>query len=142
MKNNLKFNTFGLLLFIIVMLPNILWFIFPPQNDILRNESLTPITDTIAGIFQIILVGCLCFVNKKYVKKYDLLSLICVAVYFLFWALYYCGIVNSVVIFGLCIFPCLSFIFYEIRIKNWFALIATIIFSVLHLVYGIKNFLI
>ena len=138
---NLKFNIFGLLLFVIVMLPNIFWFIFPPPNDVLRKESLTPIIDTIASIFQIIMIVCLCFVNKKYAKKYDLLSLICVAIYFLCWILYYFSIVNSVVILGLCIFPCLSFIFYEIRIKNWAAFVATIIFFLLHLIYGIKNFL-
>ena len=142
MKNNLKFNIFGLLLFIIVMLPNLLWFIFPPQNDILRNESLTPTIDIIASVFQVIMVACLCFVNKKQAKKYDLLSVICVTLYFLCWTLYYCSIVNSVVILGLCLFPCLAFIFYEIRIKNWAALVPTVIFSLLHLSYGIINYLI
>ena len=142
MNNNLKFNVFGLLLFVVIMLPNILLFIFPTQNDILRNESITPIIDVFASIFQVIMIGCLCFVNKKQAKKYDLLSLICVAMYFLCWGFYYCNIVNSIVILGLCLFPCLSFIFYEIRIKNWLALIATILFSTLHLISGIKNFLI
>ena len=142
MKNTLKFNIFGLLLFVIVMLPNVLWFIFPPQNDILRNESLTPTIDVIASVFQVIMVVSLCFVNKKQAKKYDLLSLICVAIYFLCWILYYCNVANSVVILGLCLFPCLAFIFYEIRIKNWVALVATVLFSVLHLSCGVVNHLI
>ena len=137
-----QFNIYGLLLFATIMLPNIIWFLVPAKNDILRTTSATPIIDIIASIFQVIMVIGLCFVKKKHCRKYDLLSIICIAAYFACWIFYYCAIVNSALILGLCLFPCLAFIFYEIRIKNYFALMPTIIFTILHLIFGIKNFLI
>ena len=137
-----QFNLYGLLLFATIMLPNIIWFLVPAKNDILRTTSATPIIDTAASIFQVIMVICLCFVKKNHYRKYDWLSIICIAAYFACWIFYYCAIVNTAVILGLCLFPCLAFIFYEIRIKNYFALMPTIIFTILHLIFGIKNFLI
>ena len=137
-----KFNIYGLLLFVTIMLPNIIWLLVPAKNDILRTTSATPIIDTAASIFQVIMVICLCFVKKNHYRKYDLLSIICIAAYFACWIFYYCAIVNAAVILGLCLFPCLAFIFYEIRTKNYFALMPTIIFTILHLIFGIKNFLI
>ena len=142
MKNKIRFNIYGLLLFLIIMMPNLVWFFIPSKNDILRNETITPIIDTIASIFQVLMVLCLCFRNKKYDYKYDLLFLICVAFYFVCWILYYCTIANGAVILGLIVFPCLSFIFYEIKIKHWIALVPTIIFSLLHLSSGIMNHII
>jgi len=114
----------------------------PAENDILRTKSVTPIIDIVASIFQGIMVICLCFVNKNHYRKYDLLSIVCIAIYFICWRFYYCAIVNTAIILGLCLFPCLAFIFYEIKIKNYFALIPTVTFTILHLIFGIKNFLI
>ena len=75
MKNNLNFNIYGLLLFVTIMLPNIIWFHVSAKNDILRTESVTPIMDTVASIFQVMMVICLCFVNKNHYRKYDFLSI-------------------------------------------------------------------
>ena len=136
----IRFNIYGLLLFLIIMIPNIIWLIVPAKNDILRVESITPLVDNIASIFQAMMILCLCFINKKQENKYGVSSILCVALYFISWALYYCSIVNVAIILAMCILPCLAFVFYEIKIRNWLALIPTLIFSVLHLVYGIINF--
>ena len=97
---NVKFNIYGVLLFMLIMIPNFIWFMVKAPNDILRIESITPTIDLIASIFQIIMI-----------------------------------------IIGLCLFPCLSFLIYGIKIKNWIAIIPTIIFTILHLIYGIINFI-
>ncbi len=136
----IRFNIYGLLLFLIIMIPNIIWFIVPAKNDILRIESITPLIDNIAGILQGMMILCLCFINKKQENKYGLSSIVCVALYFISWILYYCSIANIAIILAMCVFPCLAFIFYEIKTRNWLALIPTLIFSVLHLVHGILNF--
>ena len=135
----IRFNIYGLLLFLIIMIPNIIWFIVPAKNDILRAESVTPLIDNIASIFQALMILCLCF-TKKQENKYGLSSIVCVALYFICWTLYYCSIVNVAIILAMCVFPCLAFIFYEIKIRNWLALVPTLIFSLLHLAYGILNF--
>jgi hypothetical protein len=37
---NIKFNIYGLLLFIFIMIPNFIWFVVKAPNDILRSESI------------------------------------------------------------------------------------------------------
>lgn len=136
----IKFNIYGLLLFFIIMIPNLIWFMIKAPNDILRVESVTPTLDLIASIFQIIMIVFLCF-SKNEDNKFNIYSIIGVILYFLCWILYYLGITNNVVIIGLCLFPCLSFLFYEAKIKNWIAMIPTIVFTILHLLYGFINFI-
>ena len=136
----ISFNIYGLLLFLMIMIPNIIWFIVPAKDDVLRVESVTPWMDHVASIFQTIMILCLCFISKKQEKKYGLLSVICVMLYFISWILYYCSVVHISVILAMCVFPCLAFIFYEIKTRNWLALIPTLIFSALHLAHGILNF--
>ncbi len=61
----LGFDIWGLVLLLLVMLPNIIWFFIPAPNDVLRRESVTPIVDIIESVFQILTIACLCFVIKK-----------------------------------------------------------------------------
>lgn len=56
------FDPWGLLLFLLVMLPNFIWFAVPAPNDILRADSATPVVDAIGSVFQVLTVACLCFV--------------------------------------------------------------------------------
>ena len=112
----------------------------PVINDILRIESITPTIDLIASIFQIIMIICFCFSKDKN-NKIGISSLVSLILYFVCWVFYYFGIVNDMVIIGLCLFPCLSFLIYGVKIKNWIAIIPTIIFTILHLIYGIINFI-
>lgn len=56
------FDPWGLLLFLLVMLPNFIWFAVPASNDILRADSVTPVVDVIGSVFQVLTVACLCFV--------------------------------------------------------------------------------
>ncbi len=56
------FDPWGLILFLLVMLPNFIWFAVPTSNDILRADSATPVVDAIGSVFQVLTVACLCFV--------------------------------------------------------------------------------
>lgn len=137
---NIKFNIYGLLLFILIMIPNFIWFMIKAPNDILRAESITPTMDLIASVFQVIMVICLCFSKDKN-NKIGISSIVSLILYFVCWVLYYFGVVNNIVIIGLCLLPCLSFLIYGIRIKNWIVIIPTIVFTILHLLYGVINFI-
>ena len=56
------FDPWGLLLFLLVMLPNFIWFAVPAPNDTLRTDSATPVADAIGSVFQVLTVAYLCFV--------------------------------------------------------------------------------
>ena len=145
-KYKLGFDISGLVIFLIIMLPNFIWFAVPAPNDILRQESITPIVDSIGSVCQIIFVASLCIVINKErsnIKISQLLisSMVCIALYLLGWVLYYNGIVNAIVIICLTLPPCIAFVLFELDRKNIIAFIPTVCFTICHLIYGTVNFI-
>jgi len=140
------FDFWGLLLFLVVMLPNFIWFAVPAPNDILRTESVTPVVDIIGSIFQVLTVACLCFVIRKERSKFRFSSLVvatiaCLAAYYIGWASYYAGITAPWVILLLALPPCLAFILFAIDRKNLPAVVSAVGFTVCHCVFGVVNYL-
>lgn len=99
------FDIWALVLFVVIMIPNIIWFAIPAQNDILRTESITKIPDTIASISQVVMLVALCvFINteheKRNVTRFTMAVIINCVLYFICWIFYYIGISEAVVILG------------------------------------------
>ena len=145
-KYRFGFDVWGLILFLLVMLPNFIWFAVPAQNDVLRAESATPIVDTVASVFQVLTIACLCFViNKERSKlRFSLLviaAVICIVAYYIGWGLYYSGIASDGVILMLTIPPCLAFILFAADRKNLPAVLFATGFAVCHLIFAIMNFI-
>ena len=145
-KYKLRLDIWGALLFLIIMIPNFIWFAVPAPNDILRQESITPSVDTIGSVCQIIFVASLCVITNKErerIKISPLLvsSIVSISFYFLGWALYYNGFVNPVVIICLTLSPCIAFILFALDRKNIIALIPAVCFTICHLIYGTVNFI-
>ena len=146
-KYRFGFDIFGLILFLLVMIPNFIWFAVPAPNDVLRTESITPIIDVIGSVSQVVFIAAICILIRKDVDKIRfskliILSLAMVITYFVGWILYYSGIVNPIVIALLTIPPCMAFIIYTIDRKNIVATIPAIIFTVCHVIYGVVNYII
>ena len=145
-KYRFGFDFSGLVLFLLVMLPNFIWFAFPAPNDVLRSESVTPITDAIASVCQVLTIACLCFVINKERSKLRfspmvIVAVICVVVYYLGWVLYYTGIASNWVILMLTIPPCLAFIFFAVDRKNLPAVLFATVFAMCHFVFAVVNFI-
>ena len=141
------FDPWGLGLFLLIMLPNFVWFAVPAPDDILRMESVTPLIDAIAQVFQIIMAAALCgLVNvtpHKPVKQRCWPGItVCIALYFAGWVLYYTGITNAIVILDLCLAPCGAFLLFALARKNAAAVISASGFTFCHLIYGIVNFIV
>ena len=137
----------GLLLFLLIMIPNFIWFAIPAPHDILREESVTPFLDMVASACQILFAATLCCVVNKKRDALRLTPLLCGcigcgALYYAGWILYYLERANLLVILLLIIPPCLAFLLFAIDRKNFIAVIPVTIFSVCHLIYGIVNFII
>ncbi len=145
-KYKFGFDFWGLLLFLVIMIPNFIWFAVPAPNDVLRAESVTPIVDGIGSICQVAFVAAICILKRKDISavrftKPVITALLLVALYYLGWILYYQGMVNPVVIILLTLPPCFSFIVYTIDRKNMIATIPTVIFTICHIIYGVTNFI-
>lgn len=146
-KYKLSFDIWGLLLFLIIMIPNFVWFAIPALNDILRSASITESIDTVASVCQVLMVAALCIFRnresgKMRLSPFIISVIVCCILYFFTWIVFYRGMVNALVILGLTIPPCLAFLFYAIDRKNGIALIPILIFTICHLVYGVANFII
>ena len=140
------FDVWGLIFFLMVMLPNFIWFAVPAPNDVLRAESVTPVVDMVASVCQVLTVACLCFVINKERGKLRfsplvIATMVCVIVYYIGWLLYYTGIVNVWVILLLTIPPCLAFILFAADRKNLPAVVFATAFAVCHLIFAIMNFI-
>lgn len=142
----LRFDIWGLLLFFVIMIPNFFWFGVLAPHDVLRARSLTEMVDQVASLCQVLMIIALCIFKNRNARKihidlWIILMFCSCLLYFASWIVYYCGMVNEVVILGLIAFPCLAFLLFEIDRKNWIVLIPTLIFTVCHLVYGVINFI-
>lgn len=146
-KYRFGFEWWGLVLFLAIMLPNLIWFAIPSPNDILRVDSLTPMIDTIATVCQIAFVICLCLLIRTNQKPFRINGMIkgavaSTVVYYICWILYYQGVTNVAVIMGLTIFPCVAFFLFAIDRCNTCATVPIILFTVCHLIYAIVNFMV
>ncbi|MCI8378017.1 MAG: hypothetical protein HFH72_05775 [Lachnospiraceae bacterium] len=145
-RYKLSFEICGLLVFLIVMIPNFIWFAIPAPNDILRTKSITETVDTVASVCQILMIVAICIFRNRESKKlcitpHIIMVAICYLLYVASWIAYYNGMANVIVILGLTIPPCLAFLFFAIDRKNGIALIPISIFTICHLVYGVVNFI-
>ncbi len=145
-KYKLGFEIWGALLFLIIMIPNFIWFAVPAPNDVLRVDSVTKVLDTVASVCQVLMIVLLCVLKNKERNKTKNISLIISVIiscllYFASWIFYYSGIINAFVILGLTIPPCLAFFFFALERKNLIAIIPISVFSICHLIYGIVNFI-
>lgn len=146
-KYKISFDPWGLLLFLLIMLPNCIWFILPAPQDILRRESVTPVLDGIASVCQFLLVVSLCFIVNRTREKLRctpsiFAAIVCILLYVLGWGFYYAGFANLPVIALLTVPPCLSFFFFSLDRKNYIAVLPIAVFTVCHLIYSIANFII
>ena len=145
-KYKFGFDIWGLIIFLIVMIPTFFWSLVPAPNDILRNESKTHFIDMIGSVCQVLFAAMICVLINKERKKLILSPLIIAAVisiitYFVGWVLYYCGNISSFVILMLTLPPCLAFLFFALDRRNMVAVIPIVCFTVCHLVYGVVNFI-
>lgn len=135
----------GLVLFLVTMIPTFIWLAIPAPNDILRTESVTPTVDAIGFVLQMLFVAVICLVVRKERTRNSILiiaTIACVILYFVGWVLYYLGVTSPAVLLLLSIPPCLAFIFYASARRNLLALIPSIGFTICHMIYTSVNFII
>ena len=139
------FDPWGLGWFLLIMLPNFVWFTAPPANDILRAESVTPLLDGVGQVLQAVMAAALCAVVNRArggpIKGWAVGGVLCMALYLAGWAAYYAGITRPAVILTLCLAPCGAFLSFALARKNGPALLAAAGFAICHLGSTVINFI-
>lgn len=145
-KCTFGFEPWGLALFLLVMIPTVIWSAVPVPNDVLRTPSTTPRTDIIGSVFQAVMVAAVCFVRNRERTPFRAtplaaITVLCVLLYGAGWAAYYGGAANAAVIVGLTVPPCLAFLFFALDRKNNVALVPVLGFTACHVICAAVNFL-
>lgn len=140
MRNyRIRFMPWGLVLFGLIMLPNMLWFAVPAQNDVLKQSAELPWLDSVQMVFQIVMIGCLCMLENVQAKPFRLRNplilavLGCCTVYYITWAVYFAGYVNGLILMALCLFPSTAFLLYGLDRRNMPGVVTGAMFALCHL---------
>lgn len=149
MKNyKFGFSIRGFLAFVLVMIPNIIWMVKPPVNDVLaKNSSIYPALDMTGHISQAIMLAILFLIINKdkttngKVKSCISLAILCLIGYYISWGFYYLGMVDSWLLIVMAFLPSVFFIFVEIWLKNYIAIIPSIVFVIAHIAITCSNYL-
>lgn len=132
----------GLMLFLLLMLPNILWALLAGEGDLLMRPSVTPGLDMAASVCQALTVaGMLCLLRRDVPPGKPLVPLLLMAAYLLMWALYGLGAAHPAVLLGLAVFPCAAIIAHLVGRRNMVALIPAALFAVGHTLSTLINFI-
>jgi len=143
----IRFSIKGLIIYWLLLVPNIIWQLFPPINNVLLSSATSyPILDGVEWFFRTLILLILIFlVNKELSKNktsYKWVAISFLAIYYVSWILYYLGIVNPwLIILGMVITPTFYFFFSGIWLRNYILLIPTVIFGIFHFIISILNYL-
>lgn len=148
---NLKFgfSIAGLVIFIIPMLINILYVVWPPANK--KEDRKQPVWDQIEEISRVLYAVAICFlvstqpINFKSIFFYGMVVFI--VLYYIVWIRFFVGgrdisLLGKSFLFvpmPLAVFPVLYFIFSALLLKNYVALGFIIVFGIAHNVISYRN---
>ncbi|HOQ70698.1 MAG TPA: hypothetical protein PLU08_03000 [Bacilli bacterium] len=148
MLKKYKFNLEipAIILFAVILIPNLVWAIIPPAFDPLRVESVTKGVDIATTIIQVLMIASLTLLTNEEasnVKQSPLLvtTLVMVLLYIISWVMYYASLFNIVILLGLVLCPCVAIILYAIDRKNIFGLVLASLFTIGHFIFAFANFL-
>lgn len=147
-RYKLGFSLRGIVIYMLQLLPNIIWMLIPPVNDILaENNSAYPVFNIIEHVFGIVTVAVLILlVNKgserKKRVKYIGLAAVFLTGYYISWIFYYTGVVSPwILVAGIAGMPPLYFLFAGLWLENYAAVIPCVIFGITHVAITCSNYL-
>lgn len=146
-RYEIGFDKWGVILFLAVILPFLVWEMEPIDNDILDLPSITPVLDKFIIAFQIISVGSfLMFRNidgRKPIKKSRKIAIgITFALYYIGWILYFTGCTRTItVLLMITLMPIVTLLLFSSARKNYLAYCTLLVFLIFIISFVIINFL-
>lgn len=139
-----NFSWKGLLIFILAMLPNIYYF-RALNNEEHISKNPRKLLDILEHGFQMVFILLLVFiVNKKESSFHNPIIFLIVTfllLYYVLWIFYIKGTRNILILEGLAIVPVLYFIVSEYWLYNYFAMLPTVLFGVIHSIITYKDYM-
>lgn len=144
-KYRMGFSSGGMTAVLLVLLPSVLWSLYPPAHNVLTgNSSSVLFLELGEQIFRVIAMGLLLFVVSKTnrrEKKYKNIGFAFLLVYYFLWLLYYLGYRQGVLLLGMALCPCAALVFTSLYLNNKPAVISSTLFLFFHSLITATNFL-
>ncbi|MBL4933281.1 hypothetical protein [Clostridium paridis] len=138
------FSFYGLIIFLLPMIPNLFYFIKPVPYTLGNNENKHVLLDIIENIFRVVFFTMLILVVSEQAIKIHSTHIIWIVIilllYYVFWGFFFIGKVNLIIILGLAIFPVTYFILSEIWLHNYIAIIPTGLFGIIHVIISYSDY--
>ena len=142
------FSKEGLTAFLLAMLPNILWALVPPANDVLAaNAMVFPVWEAIASLSQWVMIAALVILVRADTGKGQrskamlCYAAACLVGYYACWILYYSGIACPWLFIGMAVLPTAYFTLAALWLKNRIALVPAILFGTIHIALACVTYL-
>jgi hypothetical protein len=142
------FSLKGLVAFMLVMVPNIIWMIVPPPNNpIAGNNAPSPLLESVLVISQATMIALLIMLIPRGKRAgqgtniFTGLASICLAGYYGSWIAYYAGIAHPWILVGMAALPSVYFIAVGLWLQNYVSLVPSVVFAITHTAITCFNFL-
>lgn len=135
---NIGFSWKGFVIFLLPMLPNILYFTLPNRSgsETVPNKHL--VLDLIEHGSQAIFIGLLILFVSRKVSEIKSIYAIGIAIllisYYVCWVAYYTIGRSFIMLMAMAIIPVVYFILAEIWLHNYPAIVPTLIFGIVHII--------
>jgi hypothetical protein len=143
------FSITGLIIYVLQLIPNIIWISFPPVNNVLaQNNSPYPILNIVERVCGISTVALLILIvneesgRSKKANLYIGLAALFLVAYYISWVFYYKGVVSPWMLIAVMAgMPPLYFLFAGLWKKNYVVIIPCIIFGITHVTITYSTYL-
>lgn len=143
----IKFSLYGFLAVVIVMIPNIIYFLFPPSAGALSlADKSNIILAVIENTSRIVLMLTLSFVvntrgARENPKSLKTMAVIFMVAYYALWLYYYTEPMQDLDLIALAVLPVASLILVAVWLRNHISLIPAAIFGITHITISCINYL-
>ncbi|WP_110929874.1 hypothetical protein [Paenibacillus bouchesdurhonensis] len=139
------FSWKGFLVVLLPMIPNILYFAIPNSISTGGSAENHKVLDLIEHGSQFMYMALLVIVISKqtipFKSNYIISMAIFLIAYYVLWILLFAGHKNILVFLCMAVFPVIYFILAEMWLYNYFAIVPTVIFGIVHTIITYKDFI-
>ena len=138
------FSWYGFIVFLLPMLPNILYFLIPASTESGKNENSHLVLDILEHGSQAIFIFLLIFVISRQTTEilcpYTIIMVISLFIYFVLWIFCFTGKANLIILLGMAVLPVVYFILAEMWLHNYLAILPTAFFGIAHVIITYIDF--
>lgn len=138
LRNNAGFSWKGLVIFLLPMLPNVMFFIVKDPNGSMSAANNHFVLDIVEHGSQVIFAALLIFIvsrkDSPVLCGYTILMLILLLFYYGLWIGYFTIGAGFIMLMAMAVLPVIYFISGEIWLHNIPAVIPTAIFGIVHII--------